>query len=132
MRKVYFENYRFSEDLDFTMLKNSGRSDIEQVIKKTIHAAKRDSGINFYDSDDYYSISNVYSIREIIVEKIRSLFERTRARDIYDLWFISKNIDMAQAFEIFPAKCAIKKISPDFDDLLYRKQVSEKNNHRDT
>ncbi|MCX9086144.1 MAG: nucleotidyl transferase AbiEii/AbiGii toxin family protein, partial [Candidatus Methanoperedens sp.] len=73
-------------------------------------------------SDDYYSISRVYSLHEIMAEKMRSLFERTRARDVYDLWFISKNIDMAQAFEIFPAKCAFKKVSPDFEDLLNRKQ----------
>ncbi|MCX9083738.1 MAG: nucleotidyl transferase AbiEii/AbiGii toxin family protein [Candidatus Methanoperedens sp.] len=176
LRKVYFENYRFSEDLDFTMLKSAGRSDIEQIIKKAIQAAKRDSGINFQDnieseeningyqidiyfrifrrggnplrikfditkpenetmilppvmkdifhpySDDYNSIACVYSIHEIMAEKMRSLFERTRARDVYDLWFISKNIDMAQSFKIFPAKCAFKKISPDFEDLLGRKQ----------
>ncbi|VVB53313.1 Nucleotidyl transferase AbiEii toxin, Type IV TA system [uncultured archaeon] len=176
LRKVYFKNYRFSEDLDFTMLKSAGRSDIELMIKKVIQTAKRDSGINFHDniepeeningyqidiyfrifrrggnplrikfditkpenetiilppvmkdifhpySDDYYSNALVYSIDEIMAEKIRSLFERTRARDVYDLWFISKNIDMAQAFEIFPAKCAFKRVSPDFEDLLDRKQ----------
>ncbi|MCX9082379.1 MAG: nucleotidyl transferase AbiEii/AbiGii toxin family protein [Candidatus Methanoperedens sp.] len=176
LRKVYFKNYRFSEDLDFTMLKSTGRSDIELVIKKAIQTAKRDSGINFHDnieseeningykidiyfrifrrggnplrikfditkpenetiilppimkdifhpySDDYYSIACVYSIHEIMAEKIRSLFERTRARDVYDIWFISKNIDMEQVFEIFPAKCAFKKIMPDFEDLLDRKK----------
>jgi predicted nucleotidyltransferase component of viral defense system len=176
LRKVYFKNYRFSEDLDFTMLKSAEWSDIEQMIKKAIQTAKRDSGINFQDnieseeningyqidiyfrifrrggnplrikfditkpenetmilppvmkdifhpySDDYYSIACVYSIHEIMAEKMRSLFERTRARDVYDIWFISKNIDMAKAFEIFPAKCAFKKISPDFKDLFGRKQ----------
>lgn len=176
LRKVYFKNYRFSEDLDFTMLKSAGMSDIEQMIKKAIQTAKRDSGINFHDnieseeningyqidiyfrifrrggnplrikfditkpenetiilppvlkdifhpySDDYFSIACVYTIQEIMVEKMRSLFERTRARDVYDIWFISKNIDMAQSFEIFPAKCAFKKVSPDFEDLLDRKK----------
>ena len=176
LRKAYFKNYRFSEDLDFTMLKNAERSDIEQMIKKAIEMAKRDSGINFYDnieseeningyqidiyfrifrrggnplrikfditkpenettilppvmkeifhpySDDYYSIACVYSIHEIMAEKMRSLFERTRARDVYDIWFISKNIDMPQAFEIFPIKCAFKKISPDLEDLIDRKK----------
>jgi len=176
LRKIYFENYRFSEDLDFTMLRSAGRSEIEGVIKKAIQTAKRDSGINFQDtvlseeningykldiyfsifrrggnplrikfdmtkpekeimilplvkkqvfhpySDEYSTSVLVYSIHEIMAEKLRSLFERTRARDVYDVWFISKNIKTEKAFEIFPAKCKFKKISPDINDMLNRKQ----------
>jgi predicted nucleotidyltransferase component of viral defense system len=175
LRKIYFENYRFSEDLDFTMLRSSGRSEIEGVIKKVIQMAKRDSGINFQDivlseeningykldiyfsifrrggnplrikfdmtepekeimikppvkkgifhpySDDYSAIALVYSLHEIMAEKLRSIFERTRARDIYDVWYISKNTDFTQAFDIFPAKCEFKKIKPEVNDILLRK-----------
>lgn len=176
LRKIYFKNYRFSEDLDFTMLRSAGRSEIEGVIKNTIQTAKRDSGINFHDtvqseeningykldiyfsifrrggnplrikfdmtkpekeiiilplekkqvfhpySDEYSTSVLVYSIHEILAEKLRSLFERTRARDVYDIWFISKNIDIDKAFEIFPAKCEFKKLLPDISDMLERKQ----------
>jgi predicted nucleotidyltransferase component of viral defense system len=47
LRKIYFENYRFSEDLDFTMLRSAGRSEIERMLKSTIQTAKKDSGIYF-------------------------------------------------------------------------------------
>ncbi len=176
LRKVFFNNYRFSEDLDFTMLRSTEISELEKTIKMAVQTAKRDSGINFQDtvlseeningykldiyfsifrrggnplrikfdmtkpekeimilplvkkqvfhpySDEYSSSVLVYSIHEIMAEKLRSLFERTRARDVYDVWFISKNIDMEKAFEIFPAKCEFKKLSPDINDVLDRKQ----------
>ncbi len=176
LRKIYFENYRFSEDLDFTMLKSIEKSELEWLIKSTIQTAKKDSGINFHDtvlseeningyqmniyfsifrrggnplrikfdmtkpekekiilplvkkqifhpySDEYSTSVLVYSIHEIMAEKLRSLFERTRARDVYDVWFISKNIKTEKAFEIFPAKCEFKKLSPDINDMLDRKQ----------
>jgi predicted nucleotidyltransferase component of viral defense system len=61
-----------------------------------------------------------------MAEKLRSLFERTRARDVYDVWFISKNIDIEKTFEIFPAKCEFKKLSPDINDMLDIKQDFQK------
>ncbi|MFH0904734.1 MAG: nucleotidyl transferase AbiEii/AbiGii toxin family protein [Methanobacteriota archaeon] len=176
LRKIYFQNYRFSEDLDFTMLRSTEISELERTIKKVVQTAKRDSGINFQDtvlseeningykldiyfrifrrggnplrikfdmtkpeneriilplvkkqifhpySDEYSTSVLVYSIHEIMAEKLRSLFERTRARDVYDVWFIYKNIDIEKAFEIFPAKCEFKKLSPDINDMLDRKQ----------
>ena len=176
LRKIYFENYRFSEDLDFTMLRNIEMSELEGLIKSTLQTAKRDSGINFQDnvlseeningykmdiyfrifrrggnplrikfditkpekeliflplvrkeifhpySDDYSAIAIAYSLQEIMAEKLRSIFERTRARDIYDVWYISKNIDFTQALDIFPGKCELKKLTPEIKDLLSRKE----------
>lgn len=176
LRKVFFKNYRFSEDLDFTLRRKMEISELERLIKKIIKTSKKESGINFQDtvlceeningyevniyftifrrggnplrikfditkpekekillplekmkifhiySDDCSSTALVYSIHEIIAEKMRSIFERTRARDVYDVWYISKNIDTAQAFVIFPAKCEFKKLTPDIEDMLDRKQ----------
>ena len=31
-----------------------------------------------------------YSLKEIFVEKIRSLFQRTKPRDLYDVWYLSR------------------------------------------
>ena len=50
LRKVFFNNYRFSEDLDFTMLRSTEISELEKTIKKAVQTAKRDSGINFQDT----------------------------------------------------------------------------------
>ncbi|MEA3496925.1 MAG: nucleotidyl transferase AbiEii/AbiGii toxin family protein [Bacteroidota bacterium] len=57
LRKCYFEEYRYSEDLDFTL-----------------------TNANFI-------------INEIVSEKLRSLMQRNRSRDIYDLYFLSNIID---------------------------------------
>ncbi len=176
LRKLYFKNYRFSEDLDFTMLRNIQMSELEGLIKSILQTAKRDSGINFqnnvlseeningYKMDIYFrifrrggnplrikfditkpekeimilplvrkeifhsysdncsAIALAYSLQEIMAEKLRSIFERTRARDIYDVWYISKDTDFTQALAIFPAKCEFKKITPEINDILSRKE----------
>ena len=56
-----------------------------------------------------------------MAEKLRSVFERTRARDIYDIWYISKNTDFTQTLDIVPTKCEFKKLTPDINDLLSRR-----------
>lgn len=176
LRKTYFKNYRFSEDLDFTMLRKIGLSGLEELILKAIRSAKKDSGIEFkddlqpleningYEIDIYFRMFRrggnplrikfditsaekeriilplekkqifhpysdncsifvlVYSLQEIMAEKLRSLFERTRARDLYDVWYISKNIDYTQALDIFPIKCEFKKLAPDINDIIQRKE----------
>lgn len=175
IRKMYVQNYRFSEDLDFTILKNIDQVEVENIIKKTIRTVKQSSGINFYDdirlkeningyeigiyfrilrqngnplrikfdmtkfekekiilpldkrsilhsySDDCSGSVLVYSIQEIMAEKIRSLFERTRPRDVYDVWHISKKYDIAQALEIFHEKCEFKQVETDVKSVVERK-----------
>ena len=40
----------------------------------------------------------VYTLQEIFSEKARSLFERSRPRDLYDVWYINKKIGVAKLF----------------------------------
>ena len=35
-----------------------------------------------------YSLINVFSAKEILAEKIRTIFQRSKGRDIYDIWFL--------------------------------------------
>lgn len=175
IRKIYVPNYRFSEDLDFTMLENISVSKIETLIKKAVNTAKKSSGINFHDeirlkeningyeasiyfrilrnsgnplrikfdltkpdqekimlllekrpilhpySDDCFGSVLIYSIQEIMSEKIRALFERTRPRDVYDVWNISKQYDVGQAIEIFRGKCEFKDVEPNIGHIIERK-----------
>jgi len=175
IRKMYIQNYRFSEDLDFTILKNIDQVEVENIIKKIIRTVKQNSGINFYDdirlkentngyeisiyfrilrqngnplrikfdltkpekekiilplgkrsilhsySDDCSGSVLVYSMQEIMAEKIRSIFERTRPRDVYDVWQISKQYDIGQALRIFDEKCKFKEIEPDIQYVIERK-----------
>lgn len=142
LRKIYFPNYRLSEDLDFTFVGN--KLNEEKIIKSfellsewvfeesrieiriediTEHTT---GNINFYltytgalggkgahkkikidiSSDEiiccppeernvlneYSDLESylllVYSLKEIIAEKMRSVMQRTEPRDIYDLWYL--------------------------------------------
>ncbi len=161
LKKCYFKDYRFSEDLDFTLLNRNFNVDkgfINRITKK----ASEDTGIKFSlvdlksqvhndiqqgyeikirfwganhkpntlippparwqtsikldisfsesvlekpvnkkifhpysDSLQINEIVPVYSMSEIISEKLRSLIQRNRPRDIYDIWYIiNSNIDI--------------------------------------
>jgi len=46
-------------------------------------------------SDDLECQVKGYSLKELYSEKIRSLFQRVRPRDLYDIWVLSKeNLDV--------------------------------------
>jgi predicted nucleotidyltransferase component of viral defense system len=158
LKKCYFPDYRFSEDLDFTLLdKNFVVND--SFIKEIIKIATLQSGIQFYfqkqklqkseDEEQGYEIKIkywgadhkpnqqplppsrwqtaikldisfsenifalpeqkqifhgysdrtkiseiilVYSLNEIMGEKLRSLIQRNRPRDIYDIDYLSKHL----------------------------------------
>jgi len=49
----------------------------------------------FHPYSDTKMVSNTaicYNFSELVAEKIRSLKQRNRPRDIYDVWYISKNV----------------------------------------
>lgn len=53
LSKAYFKNYRFSEDLDFTICKNINTGDIESILVKICEDVSSESGIelNFISLD---------------------------------------------------------------------------------
>ena len=57
----------------------------------------------------------VYSLDEILAEKLRSLLQRTRVRDYYNIWYILTNaknkINNKKVKEIFIKKVKYKKLS---------------------
>ncbi|MFA6922919.1 MAG: nucleotidyl transferase AbiEii/AbiGii toxin family protein [Bacteroidales bacterium] len=143
IKKAYFKDYRYSEDLDFT-LKNDKIdnenlfSEFENLFEFVLEEAniplKRNPETNFESGNvNFYiayggplggtfgkkdlkidftrnellcfkeqdkSIFRVYSDlekdfsikcyqkQEVLIEKMRSLMERTQPRDIYDLWYL--------------------------------------------
>ena len=155
LRKCYIKDYRFSEDLDFTLLDKDFVVDakfISKIIKqaeatsgakfyferkKLQHSKEEEQGyeimVKFWGADHkknkrplpparwqtsikldisfsekiltktvYKSIFHnysdkefisktipVYSLHEVISEKLRSLMQRNRPRDIYDIWTLS-------------------------------------------
>lgn len=168
LKKVYFEDYRFSEDLDFTLLDNdiSNEQIFEwfsevfeyiqdeaniplEIIDNNEH---QDGGINFYISyvgplgglgankrvkvdisrseqlqfepvmqDTFLGYSDqeehqllCYPLKEVLVEKLRSVIQRMQARDFYDIWYLLEIHEMDVAFYTieFRAKCESKEIDP--------------------
>lgn len=178
LRKAYFPNYRFSEDLDFTVNVSSEQLTEEilyerlQSIAKFVSAL---SGISFslvslaktrnvlgeeafagkvayvgpmqnrsssppriklditFYEDIIFPINKfalihgysdghmcareirVYALEEIVAEKLRSILQRNRPRDIYDLWnLLCKNTQELNPRELvrgFHKKCAYKKVA---------------------
>lgn len=175
IRKVYIENYRFSDDLDFTLLEITAKEELKALIKKLVKKAKEESGINFNDNikiqensngfeiDVYFQIMQrgknstkikiditksenekillpvlkkeiihpysdnldatvrVYALEEILAEKIRSLFQRTRPRDLYDVWYLWDKADRRKGLDIFPEKCKFKDFIPDVKEFASRR-----------
>lgn len=62
-----------------------------------------------------------YSLKEVLVEKMRSIMQRMQARDFYDLWYLLEihDMDVALYTTEFMSKCESKGISPsDFHNKL--------------
>lgn len=161
LRKAYFKDYRYSEDLDFTMLKESNKKEMETELEKVFEFLKEKYNANYkiknfhqkgfidlkiqFDglrggrntitldlmSDeiivmpvqemkiiDKYNEENfsmrVYSLEEILLEKLRSLLQRTRVRDYYDCWFLLKykknQFDTWKIKELFDKKASYKNV----------------------
>ena len=177
IRKIYIPNYRFSDDLDFTMLRGTEKEDMTEIVAERVLMAREESGIPFLDDitvdenlngleigiyfrilwtggspmkiklditkhnrerimmpvrrmkvmHDYPDFLEVdiyaYSLEEIFSEKLRSLFERTRPRDLYDVWMLKEIVDMEEALEILPEKFRYKGISTEIGSLLSRKDA---------
>ncbi len=49
-----------------------------------------------------------YEIDELMATKLRALYQRRKGRDLFDLWYVTKNelINLDRVFEIFTKYCA--------------------------
>lgn len=177
LKKCYFETYRFSEDLDFSLRPAAvyTKESLLEVLRSVARDAHELSGIEFPDEgikiEERHNkkmqatflgkvpyrgplvrpqISNIlldltaheilvddpdereifhpypddlpenvtvvtYSIDELLAEKTRALFERTRPRDLYDVVQIVENhgdnIDFNMGRDVFRKKCEHKSIT---------------------
>lgn len=177
IRKVYIENYRFSDDLDFTLLENADAKFLLNHAKDSVNNVREECGINFNEKIEiiktvtgfritiyftlirksstiplsikmditspdneiislplknrniFHSYSDtldaevlVYSLEEIIVEKFRSLFERTRPRDIYDVYYLRDSISRGTVLQILSSKFDHRNVKFDLSSLEERKK----------
>lgn len=182
IRKVYFPEARFSEDLDFTSLKDLQENDLKEALQKICGGVKRESGIEVrpvsvdlkrgiageiawqvkiefvgprkqnrdsrrlrlditaYEkvilpvtrrqiihpySDFFQSEIAVYSLAEIVAEKMRTILQRVYPRDVYDVWYVMRQkkppLDYQTIEKTFREKCAFKSVQfRDIGDFLQK------------
>lgn len=168
IRKVYIEDYRFSDDLDFTLLEPIEAGALRLAIISAMTRVRDTSGIQFEDdigfrqtrngfkattwfrilhrgtispikidldltsadsepillpvsdqrifhhySDGLETSVTSYSLEEIMAEKVRSVFQRTRSRDLYDIDKLAGRVDHSRVHSIIHRKCELKQVVAD-------------------
>ncbi|MFA4647758.1 nucleotidyl transferase AbiEii/AbiGii toxin family protein [Pyrococcus kukulkanii] len=180
IRKAYIEDYRFSDDLDFTLLEEYDRETIRRELLEGVRIARKESGISFKEEVDFKETPNgyearvyfriirasgaplkikidltkkenepillplekrkiihpysdecnaeifTYSLEEIFAEKVRSLFQRTRPRDLYDVWRLKDIIELETALNILPEKFRLKNVQLDMKTFEGRRIYYER------
>jgi uncharacterized protein len=81
-------------------------------------------------NDDIDSSILTYALEEIIAEKLRSILQRGKSRDYYDIWILLKNygqdFSVKQMIEIMQKKCHDKTIdAPTIDDFFQPERIEE-------
>jgi len=97
-------------DLDLTV------PDSEQVLLPV-----QERSIFHHYSDMLKASVTSYALEEIMAEKIRSLFQRTRSRDLYDIGQLADQVNREDVKSILLKKCEIKSVIVD-RTLLTRKR----------
>jgi len=95
--------------------------DITKYNNENILLALETKKIIHLYSDNLQSKVKVYSLEEIISEKIRALFQRTRPRDLYDVWYLWSRVDKGKVLNILPEKCRFKDVKININNLEGRK-----------
>ena len=176
IRKVYFREWRLSEDLDFTILHRVSPATVRKDFESVFGMLKGRSGISYLFSGftsgiytiladiqflgplgfknriahdislkeklveepvwkkvrpEYEDIpefrTQVYSLNEILVEKIRSIFQRGKARDYYDVWRLMKEnrFDRGRIRSLLVKKCEMTGIEFRPDLIFDQTRLSE-------
>ena len=194
LRKCYFQDHRFSEDLDFTALNELARENLDSTFSNICKRVSDESGcefqllsfeqsrevpeeeayearisfrgptqpqnvkpvikvdLTFYEqvvlpplsktiihpySDAFQTKVLVYSLEEILAEKLRAILQQKgripRPRDFYDVWALLKihyeRMELKEIRETFLKKCRFKNVSfrsneDFFDAVLLQKNKS--------
>jgi predicted nucleotidyltransferase component of viral defense system len=161
IRKVYFPEWRLSEDLDFTILAEVAPQNVKQGFEEAFTLLNKRSNILYslrsFNASAYAILADVqflgplqfknriahdislkeklveepewkevkstyedipkfqiltYTLNEIFVEKIRSILQRGKARDYYDVWRLLKegNFDLKRIKDLLINKCKLTGI----------------------
>lgn len=158
IRKIYFPEWRLSEDLDFTIMQEVDPQSLKQAFEQVFLSVSKRSSIVYsftaFNAGEYAIFADVqflgpigfknkiahdislkekmvekplrmnvkpeyedipefevlvYSPNEILVEKLRSILQRGKARDYYDVWRLmkEKEFNPDRIRELLILKCQI-------------------------
>ena len=162
LRKAYFSDWRYSEDIDFSVLPKFPQENFEALLEKSFVLAQERHEMSFRLKSshkpngmvrvriqyrgplDYPGVLSLdtfdepiileperrrllasfkesptprvltYRLEELLAEKLRSLLERGKARDYYDVWRLLKEkqsqLDLPTLRDVFQKKCEHKQI----------------------
>ena len=189
LKKFYYSEWRFSEDLDFTSKLKLKPKEIKSIFQEAVEKVGKLFGLTMriqeysqypktgdnlisaqfklgYDgplrkssgqknnvrvdiafeerlvsdpnmkpilsgyADDIDSELTVYSLEEILSEKLRSILQRGKSRDYYDVWILLKeyraDFSNDRLWEILNKKCEFKGIStPKIEDFFNNDRTEE-------
>jgi len=92
---------------------------VDATKENVLNIVKKRALVKTYSDYPDFSI-NAESIEEIFSEKIRSLLERTKCRDYFDVWKLcSTNFNKRKVSGLFKEKCKIKSIEFKGTDQIF-------------
>lgn len=105
--------------------KNGIRVDIslkEKIITKPV---RKEVNPEYIDGKKFKIL--VYSLDEIFAEKLRSIIQRGKSRDYFDIWMLlGKNkFDEGRVKKVFAEKCRLKGIVPAYDMFFEDTKLNE-------
>lgn len=189
LKKCYYANWRFSEDLDFSSRKQLNREEVQSLFQEAVDNVRRIFGLsmriteysqypregdepvtaqlklgydgplrktsgqknnirldisydeNIYSDKNYLPVFKsyeddieaqlpVYTLEEIMAEKLRSILQRGKSRDYYDVWILLKDhdsdFDAKLVIEIMKKKCHDKGIgTPKPEDFFMPQRIED-------
>ena len=115
-------NVQFLGPLNFT---NRIRQDISLKEKMVLEPERRPIRTNYSDLPEFEVL--VYSLGEILAEKIRSIMQRGYSRDYYDVWRLLKENKFkdSEIKRLLKRKCELNRIKYEPSLLFDEKRLSE-------
>lgn len=105
--------------------KNSIRLDISLNEKIITSPVMKEIKPEYSDAGVFHVLA--YSLDEIFAEKLRSIIQRGKSRDYFDVWMLAKNkkFDRDKIRRLFMEKCVSKNISPRYELFFEDAKLSD-------
>jgi len=136
LRLCHFEDYRYSADLDFSIVAGSREDAYATIEEAFIATGGTTEGLRLTDHAPrkvvYVGLPAdvtlpVYTLPEIAGEKIRCILQRLQCRDLFDLSMLltEGDVDVIDAADIFRPKAEHRGIDPNVFAARYPERLNQ-------